>query len=249
MSRLSKFLSTVLCVGCLSGPAAAATLPDVSFGKFSAESRKAQLQGLTNIRVEDFETFTKGELKDTLKTRVGTFDTLGGTGSGSTVSGTKGNSGKGLYLRDRRTHGRDNTTVGGDLFLDSNDTRGMTWNISGVGLFDRVFFNLSDLGDAGGKFSLITSEHTIYRSDKRRKNGMIDMVMLSFPTTVSYLTLNFQHHKGNDGFSIDDAGVALSSSNPVPAPSPVPLPGGFALLAAGGASFLALKYRKRKPAA
>jgi hypothetical protein len=239
-----------ICLASLASlPVTAATLPSVSFTSFDATARAGLVGTFYSSIVEDFEMFSVGEQSGSLATSVGRFETLGGTGSGATVRGTSGNTGTGAYLRDNVTYGRVNTTVGGDQFLDSNDTYGITWQVAGLGMFDRLFFTISDLADSGANFSLLANGDTILSVAKGRGNGTVDMVMLSFGTAISELTLTLRQSKLNDGFGIDDAGVGLDRPpSAIPPTSVVPLPPAMALLLAGLGAVAALRHTSQRRA-
>lgn len=227
-------------------PAAAATLPAADIQTFDRGVRDAQISSLYSSTVEDFEVFGAGELSGALRTSVGVFSTIGGTGSGGTVTHTSGNTGSDLYVRDKPVYGRINTTTGGSNFLDSNDTSGVDWTISGFGLFDRIFFTLSDIADTGADFLLTAGGDSIMSVSEKRPNGAVDMIMLSFETAIDELTLTFSHDRLNDGFGIDDAGFGLSTPGMSNPPSAVPLPTSIAFLLAGTAALAGLRQHGRR---
>lgn len=227
---------------CCTG-AQAATLPVVTIDRFDRAAYDRAIADLAQTIVEDFESVSPGEVRGGLQTRVGVFDTLGERGSGGTVRGTRGNSGKGVFVRDGDVFGRSNTTKDGDSYLDSNDTRGLSWTISGLGMFDRLFFTISDVADTGATFTLHANETQVGPTLRKRKNRAIDMVMLSFGTAVDSFTLDLRHSKLNDGFSIDDVVVGRSVLSQQP-PAAIPLPPAAALLL-GGVAALALMRRRR----
>ena len=112
---------------------AASSVPATTIMTYDRAVFDGSVAGFPTTIVEDFETFATGETTGGLATAVGVFDTLGPAGSGGTVTGTAGNSGTGLYVRDRGVYGRSNTTAAGRSYLDSNDTYGLGWTIAGLG--------------------------------------------------------------------------------------------------------------------
>jgi len=221
--------------------AAPAGAVSISVTTFSAADFASVEGGLAAVNArEDFEGLATGERFGPLPTAVGTFESLGGVGSGGTVTGTPGNTGAGLFLRDAPVFGRVNTTVGGASFLDSNDTLGMGWTVSGLGLFDTLLFTLSDVGDTGGNLTVSSGGAVLETILKGRSGGLVDMVLISFGGLVDEATISLQKSKLNDGFAIDDVVVGASVA-PVPLP-----PAGLALMAGLGA--LALAARRRRAA-
>lgn len=132
--------------------------------------------------------------------------------------------------------------MGGRTYLDSNDTFGMSWTIAGLGLFDHVFFTMSDVADSGATFTLLANGDQVGPTISKQRNGAINMVMLSFGTAIDSLTLDLRHSRLNDGFSIDDAVLGLRVAQQQ-TPAAVPLPPAAALLL-GGVAALAL-FRRR----
>jgi hypothetical protein len=223
----------------LSGPAFAVS---VQVTTFSPSAYAAELGNLEIVRAQEtFEGVATGEKSGPLSTAVGFFETLGGVGSGGTVSGTPGNTGTGLFVRDTPTFGRKNTTPGGSVFLDSNDTFGMRWTVGGVGLFDSLLFSLSDVGDSGGNLSIAADGVVMRTILKGRSGSLTDLVLISFGDFVDTATITLEKDKLNDGFAIDDVVVGASVA-PVPLP-----PAGLALLAGLGA--LAVVRRRRAASA
>jgi len=215
----------------------AATLPSVTITPHDPASHAIATGDLHMARTVDFEAFAPGERTGPLITAGGTFTSLGGTGRGGAVRNTPGNTGTGLYLRDRPVFGRVNTTPGGAAFLDSNDTFGMVWDIAGLGAFDRLFFTLSDVGDTGGDLTIGVDGNDIATISRGRRGGRIDMVMVAFDTPADVARLTLTKSRLNDGFAIDGAMVGRS-------PAMVPLPPALALLGAGLAGLVAARRRR-----
>ncbi len=180
-------------------------------------------------------------------TNVGGFTTLGGTGSGASHI----NGGTGLEVRgDNDMHwGRfnadrlDNDLIGGK-WLDSNDTLGMKWQVSGLGAFNALSFFLIDAADVGGKFSIKVGESLysqVLGANGRTANGNIQLVTILLPEAVTNLTVELFNDRLNDGFGIDGASVANIA--------PVPVPPAAALLFTGVLALGALRRRHTRRAA
>lgn len=196
--------------------------------------------GTTGNIGEDFEALGgargEGEVGPTLSTSVGTFSSLGGTGTGGSVIGT----GTQLALRDGKLYGRQNTVpLGGSWFLDSNDTWGISWSLNTGTFFDLVSFVINDASDVGAFLRIIAGGETKeLRTGGKLPNGNARTVEIDFGQAVSsaVITLgNFSTSGGtqfrlNDGFSID--GIAVATVGDGNAPSPVPLPASALLLGA-----------------
>ena len=221
---------------------AASSVPATTIMTYDRAIFDGAVAAMPTTIVEDFETFATGETTGGLATAVGVFDTLGPAGSGGTVTGTAGNSGTGLYVRDRGVYGRSNTTAAGRTYLDSNDTYGLGWTIAGLGPFDHLIFTMTDVADSGATFTLWANGTQVGPSIGNQGNRAINMVMLSFGTAIDSLTLELRHSRLNDGFSIDDAVIGLrNTGSQVPA---VPLPPAVALLASGMAALVWMRRRR-----
>ncbi|WP_425082251.1 hypothetical protein [Ruegeria arenilitoris] len=189
----------------------------------------------------------EGEVANGFSTAVGTFSTLGGVGTGGTVSGLPGNSGSMLALREGNVFGRENVSPnGGSWFLDSNDTWGLNWDVALAGgkLFTKLIFTVSDASDVGGFLRISTGgqNHEV-RTGGKLSNGNVQLVTIDFgaPTNsatialANYSSLGGNNPVRNDGFSIDGVQIAA-----------VPLPPSILLL--GGALFGLgfVSYRRRR---
>ncbi len=207
------------------------------------------------LATEAFETIgTAGgprEVPGLLATSVGTFTTLGGTGSGGTVQQLPGNTGTSLALRNGNVFGRTDPTSPGNYFLDSNDTRGIVWNVglAGGAMFDRLRFTVTDASDVGGFMRMsLGSDGYETRTGKRLSNGNALEVEVLFDKLVSSATINFANYTqsggsiffANDGFSIDQIQAF--------GPSPVPLPAAGVLLSLALVSAAAVGLRRKKAA-
>lgn len=188
----------------------------------------------------------------TLATNVGTFKTLGGKGTGGTVTDTGNNTavtntGTQLALRNGTVYGRKNVSpTGGAWFLDSNDTFGMRWDVSlGGGLFNKLVFALTDATDVGAFLRIIVDGKVEEVLDKNvYSNGVTKLVVVDFGQALKSATIELANFTKvvdgkpllNDGFSIDGIQVAQVSA--------VPLPAGVLLLGSALVGFGALKRRR-----
>ncbi|MCV3270632.1 VPLPA-CTERM sorting domain-containing protein [Roseobacter sinensis] len=187
--------------------------------------------GAAGTTGEDFEalggSMGEGEVGASLSTAVGTFESLGGTGTGGSVIGT----GTELALRDGTLFGRTNTVPqGGSWFLDSNDTWGMKWMVDTGSLFSKVSFVLNDGSDVGAFLRIIAGGQTKeLRTGGKLPNGNARVVEIDFGQKISsaeiilgnFTTSGGQQYRLNDGFSVD--GIEVSA---------VPLPASVLLLGA-----------------
>jgi hypothetical protein len=234
----------ILALAAFAAPASAATISVSSFDKSAYE---AVVDTFGSVVTEDFESFSEGNVADGFSTSVGSFSTLGGTGSGGTVTGAGfANDGSLLAVRDGNVYGRVSTTAAltgdraDDKFLDSNDTYGIRWDISlGGSMFDRVVFSLTDATDVGARMVLDLGGTMTVLSGLA--NGAQKLVEIDLGGAFSSATLFFTNYKSdlqtlrlNDGFSIDDISV-----------SEVPLPASSLLLMAGLGGFAAMRRRKQ----
>jgi hypothetical protein len=233
--------------------AASAATVSLSFDKFernqlpAAQAASAAYQA--GFKLKGVETFKGYKAWDGSSgtanpqhTKVGSFTAFGGAGSGHSVVGDAGK----LQVRNDPTmpwgrYGTDaNVPLGGN-WLDSNDNRGMRWDVGGMGEFNAVGFFLLDAADVGGKFSLKVGDtlfSNIAGAGGKLQNGNIHFVKILLSEAVSSLRIELMHDRTNDGFGIDGAAVGLA---------PVPLPPAALLLVAGIAGLAGLR-RRRRPA-
>lgn len=201
---------------------------------------------LTNLHTETFEdqkawNGTSGTANPH-DTNVGSFSAFGGAGSGQSRIGN----GAALQVRgdnDMRwgRYNNDASRALGGQWLDSNDNRGMRWEIGGVGAFDTIAFFVTDVADVGGKFSIRIGD-TLYSDlamGAKLASGNIHLVQIMLSEAVTNLTVELMHDRTNDGFGIDGAAVARIA--------PAPLPPAAALLATGLVALAGLR-RRRSPA-
>jgi hypothetical protein len=170
-------------------------------------------------------------------TNVGSFTTLGGRGTGH--SAIKG--GHGLEVRQESPFewGRFDLE-GGVKWLDSNDTYGMAWQVSGLDTFNALSFFLTDVADVGAKFTIKVGEtlsNIIIGEHGRTANGTIHLVRVLLPAPVSDLLVELRHDRLNDGFGIGGVTVARIA--------PIPVPPAAALLVSGVVLLAGLRRRRR----
>lgn len=241
--RVSGVLASLALAASLAGFAAVpARAVSISIAEFTPETFTAVADGLSGFSLETFEGLgaaTCGgaaacEIAGGLDTAVGSFSSLGGTGSGGSVVG----SGTGLSLKTAASgnaFGRSNGTPGGAWWLDSNDTFGIGWTVSTGTAFDVIAFMLSDAADVGATLT-VSADGTVLDQILNRANATRSLVVISFGAPVLTAGINLRNDRLNDGLGIDEALVGIA---------PVPLPaGGLLLLSALGG--VALVRRRRK---
>jgi len=222
MKNISNHLVAAALASTLTFTAAQASTT-ISVTTFDEADFQTMLNGFASSTVEDFESITVGQKTSPFSTAVGTFSTLGGTGSGATVSGTADSDGTDLYVRGANTFGRENTTPGGSNFLDSNDTFGVKWVVDIGSMFDRIMFTLSDASDTGANLTILADGTSLETFFDGQSNGKTDTILISF----DFVT--------NDGFGLDDLTVGAA----------VPLPPAVAMLGAGVVALGALRRRRK----
>jgi len=243
----------------LAAAAACAVLPgagqaaSVTITDFTTAGYNAELGTLGMTVVEDFESYGVGNVisgpspDPGFDTNVGTFTTLGGTGSGGTVTDPEPDlDGTKLAIREGTVYGRSSTTddlTGNeafDQFLDSNDTWGMAWAVDIGRMFDKIIFTLTDATDVGATIT-VSADGTTPEVFSGQTNANQKLVVVDFGFAVSDAMIMLSNTKNgqpviNDGFSVDDIAVSV-----------VPLPAS-ALLLLGGLGGLAALRRRRTAA-
>lgn len=241
------FLAAVLLTSLATG-AGAATVNLTGFARSDlAGAQAARESFLASHKVENLRTETFADkaawngtsgTSNPQNTRVGSFTSLGGIGSG----GSHIDGGTGLEVRgdnDMKWGRFSASNALGGKWLDSNDTYGMKWDIGGVGKFNSLSFFLIDAADACGKFSIKVGQtlfSQVLGAAGRTLNGNIQLVTILLPEAVDHLTVELFHDRLNDGFGIDGATIARVA--------PVPVPPAAALLATGLLALGALRRRR-----
>jgi hypothetical protein len=247
-----RLLATAVAFALTAGVAQAAT---IQVSTFSVSDYNTALGTLgPSVVKEDFESYGVGNVNDGFPTAVGTFKTMGGTGTGGTVTDPNPDlDGSKLAIRTGTVYGRSSTTdlLAGlndnpndgvkDKFLDSNDTFGIEWLVNIGSMFDKLIFVLTDATDVGATMTITAPGATPYVFSGLG-NANRQLVVVDFGGAVNSASISFfnTNNRGkpllNDGFSLDDIAV---SAVPLPAPA-------FMLLA--GLAGLAAMRRKRAAA-
>lgn len=237
---MNKFKSATLAAGValaslvgVSASATTITLSTFSIGNFNA----AASGGI----IEDFEGYTPAtpNVWDVSNmTAVGTFESLGGTGSGSTCQTQTGGLTCGdLALNTGPINGQGNLVpLGGSQSLSSNDTAGIFWNAfdSANGTaFNRIVFAVGDAADINGTVFTITADG-VTETLTGQANNNEQLVVINLGSFVTGATVSMSTAT-NDAFVLDGATVAA-----VPVPAALPL----LLAGIGGLGFMARRKRK-----
>jgi hypothetical protein len=245
MARIAAFAFLALALGATAPQAATVSVAHQTFAIGAGAAARTALDGYAATgTVTREETFEQAAI-DTATNRyvsptVGTFQGLGGTGSG----GSNVPLADQIQIRQTTTNifGRQNLTPGGLRYLDSNDTLGWTWTIEaaalGLDYFTDIAFLLMDAGDQGATFQLKV-DGTEVKTISGRNNGAIDFVALSFAQPTTSAVVNFANTvRRNDGFGLDQVRVYGEVA-------PIPLPPAVLML---GSALLGLGWFRRRAA-
>lgn len=239
-------LKSIALAAALVGAASVASASTITISAFGpdATNYNTAISTFSNLVSENFEGATVGNVDNGFVTAVGTFSTLGGTGSGGTVSNAPfANDGTKLAIRDGNVYGRTSTTKiltgnsADDQFLDSNDTFGIEWVADlGGSMFNKLLLTLTDAADVGAQLKVSTGND--FQTLVTAGNGNRQIVLVEFANPVSSATVLFENMgnnglRTNDGFSLDDIAV-----------SAVPIPAGFILLGTAYGGLAAMRRRK-----
>ena len=238
-------IKTLAAAVALAFAANAGAATTITVTDFDAASYQMTARSLGTSTVEDFESYSEASVANGFSTSVGTFSSIGGQGSGGTVTQSGfANDGSTLTIRDANVFGRSSTTSEifgdktADKFLDSNDTFGIAWTATrGGGLFDKILLTLRDGAEFGAMMHITVDGQSV--SFAGNGNADTRMVLIDFgqavrTSRITFANLNGQNNLTNDGFSIDD--IAISA---------VPLPASSLLLLAGLGGLGALKRRRK----
>jgi hypothetical protein len=254
MFRIRSLIYGAIVVSALvaASSAGAVSLEMSKYGRKNAANAQVQmsnylaLHNVSNLRMETFDTYdawngTSGSANPQ-NTNVGSFKAkgTGGSGRASINGGTK------LQVRNDNAMrwGRYNSNtpsknIVGSNWLDSNDNQKMVWKVKSDQKFNTIGFQLTDIADAGGKFSIKVG-NTVYDDrtyGKKLKNGTVHFVLITLDELVNSAKVVLQHDRANDGFGIDTAMVANVA--------PVPIPPAAALLLTGIAGIGTLRLRRK----
>ncbi len=237
-----KIFAMAMAFACAATTGSAAT---ISVSDFSASAFQATATSFGATITEDFEGFAEGVHAVGTPTAVGTFATIGGKGSGGTVTKSGfANDGTTLTVRDGNVFGRRSTTAiltadaSKDKFLDSNDTHGIAWTASlGGAWLDKILLTVRDGAEFGAKMHITVDGDSVSFAGKG--DGDTRLVLIDFGTAVQSSDITFANLNGanrltNDGFSIDDVTLSI-----------VPLPTSSLLLLAGLGGLGAMKRRRK----
>lgn len=236
------FLATCLAIATFGvGAAQAAT---VTLDTFSDAGFAQGAAGATDATTETFESYGAAAWDSSALSNLGTFSSIGGTGTGQTCRILTGGTCEGLQLQDRDTLGQGNVIPApGTVSLSSGDTFGIVWDVftrTGA-LFNGVVFGLRDAADIPGTVFSMTVDG-VTRTLTAEQDGNQKLVSIDFGRNVRNATIRMFNadvngaSKVNDSFTIDGAAVVLS---------PVPLPAGVFLLGAAIAGLGAMRRRKK----
>lgn len=234
----NAILATGVALATLVGTAAgAATISISTFEISDFDTRSAG--GV----VEDFESYAGGTWNNATVTRVGTFASIGGTGSGSTCGTLGAAPCTSLAIQDSSAVGAINgqgnlVPLAGTKALNSNDTLGLIWNVFTTpgSLFSGVVFGLRDAADIRGTTFRVTTNDGSTATLTAQSNNNTKLVAIDFGGRVSGATIEMTTAQ-NDAFTIDGATI-----------SPVPIPAAGFLLVGGLGALGALRARKQKAA-
>ena len=228
------------------GTASAATVNVVGYDSVAdaVAAQTAFIGGAVVVGSEDFESYAVGT-PTPLASGIGPITTVPGGAPGSTAvtptdqSVVRSASAPGTAATGFRSDADD--TPGSTNYLDSNDNSAMNILVSGIGMFDRISFMLTDIDDVGKiMFRLLVGGEEVYATPsdavKSEQNGRLLLATIDLGVLVDSLNIEMTIDAG-DGFGFDGAKIAAT---PLPAP---------ALMLLGGLGALGVAARRKRKAA
>jgi len=263
---MKRLLCATIVAGGLAASASASTLSSIDVQYFTDANAFADINaaftfGPPSWEVENFEvptgftgnfedgtpisaatTTNFGEIEDSIGTSVGSFTTIGGTGTGTTCTDVLNRVGDdcdniALQIDPPNPNGQGNIIPGDGVgSINSADTKGVIWTLDTGSDFSQAVFALRDPGDQKQKRLTIRDGHgelySEFMPDFDVGNEDLLLVRVFFGTRLSTATIEIETSE-NDAFTLDGAAVNV-----------VPLPAGVWMLLAGMGGLLAMKRRK-----
>jgi len=217
------FKALLISSSLLSAVAAQAAVIDIKVFDDADKAAALFLSKLDTHVTEDFENLPLHGFAQTVKnnhqlswvdtaktfyTSVGNFTltTPGGTNAGDTERSTE------LKIENRFT-GEDGRQIAHGNWLDSNDARKVTWDISiGGAPFNAIGFYLADANDQGARLILKLTDGSevdaTYQLTSALPDGNIKYITLTSTVAITSATLIFDNgYAARDGWGIDDVTV------------------------------------------
>ena len=224
------------------------TVHALSISVFNTDDQQTQIDSwVSNLGgditiLEDFEGISVDRTMDwyrSLSTGVGTFTAEGQPGTGATsYNGINNPDSDDPYFsiqeRDDSWYGRENTTPGGNQWLDSGDITRLSLTEIDSSL-SNLFFYLQDPSDVRAYTTIGTTSYS-HTFQPGQINGSSFFVGISLANHESLSQLSWTTTNTHDGYGLDDFGSV----------APVPEPGTMLLLGTGLAGLAGLRLRKKK---
>lgn len=171
--------------------------------------------GKTLTYSEDFESHAIMEEVPAINSAVGTFT--------STLGGQRGQEISILDAAHTPFGGRYNITndrARSGKWLDSNDSKEIVWDVSGLTAFDTISFWMTDVLDVAGQLAFKTAAGVNYATTidfpgngGSNSNGSLFFIALSFDEAIT--SFKWSATARNDGWGLDD--IKIGSAVPLPA--------------------------------
>ncbi|WP_299441745.1 VPLPA-CTERM sorting domain-containing protein [uncultured Rhodospira sp.] len=224
-NRVSTFVAAIavtLGAALATASPASAALVSVTTLKGSASdysafraAESAFWAGKTLTYSEDFENHEIMEEVPAIDSAVGTFT--------STLGGQRGQEISILDAANTPFGGRYNVSndlAGSGKWLDSNDSKEIVWDVSGLTAFDTISFWMTDVLDVAGKLSFQTTTGATYDTSitfpgagGSNRNGSLFFISMSFDEAIT--SFKWSATARNDGWGLDD--IKIGSAVPLPA--------------------------------